>query len=176
MFSSLTLWNVGLRLDCTGSIVCLTGLSKGDQNVSVTISHWVVWWRLECHGSIVCLTWWVWGIPESNITVCLIGWSKGDWNVMVALVSLFPDKIFSPDISLTLSKIPDVALIAVKIPYISRFSIQVVTLVLVVRGRPECHCLTGWSKWDWNVMQHSSHWVVHIRLECHDITVSCHLH
>ena len=41
---------------------------------------------------------------------------------------LFPDKIFSADISLTFSKIPDISVIAVKFPDISRFSRQAVTL------------------------------------------------
>jgi len=37
-------------------------------------------------------------------------------------------RFFSPDISLTFSKIPDISLTAVKFPDISRFSSQVVTL------------------------------------------------
>jgi len=43
---------------------------------------------------------------------------------------LFPDKIF-PDMSLNFSKIPDISLTAVKFPDISRFSRQVVTLIIV---------------------------------------------
>ena len=41
---------------------------------------------------------------------------------------LFPDKIFSPDISLTFSKIPDISMTAVKFPDIARFSRQAVTV------------------------------------------------
>ena len=44
------------------------------------------------------------------------------------LRQLFPEKVFSPDISLIFSKIPDISLTAVKFPDISRFSRQVVTL------------------------------------------------
>jgi len=41
---------------------------------------------------------------------------------------LFPDEIFSHDISLTFSKIPDISQTAVKFPDISGFSRQVITL------------------------------------------------
>ena len=55
-----------------------------------------------------------------------------DANMQLTINSLrqiFPDKIFSPDISLTFSKIPDISLTAVKFPDIPRFSRQVVTLL-----------------------------------------------
>ena len=42
--------------------------------------------------------------------------------------TLFPDKIFFPDISLTVNIIPDISLTCSKFPDISRFSRQVVTL------------------------------------------------
>ena len=49
---------------------------------------------------------------------------------------LFPDEIFFPDNSVTVSKIPDISLTTVKFPDISRFSRQVVTL-LIVRNEQE---------------------------------------
>jgi len=48
-----------------------------------------------------------------------------DTNIQFTINSfrqLFPDKIFSPENSLILSKIPEISLTAVKFPDISRFS------------------------------------------------------
>ena len=43
----------------------------------------------------------------------------------------FPWQDFSPDISLTFSKIPDISLTAIKFPDISRLFRQVVTLIVI---------------------------------------------
>jgi len=64
-------------------------------------------------------------MPVPVLNTCI------DTNMQLTINSfrqLFPDKIFSPDISLIFSNFPYIFLTAVTFPDISSFSIQVVTL------------------------------------------------
>jgi len=80
-----------------------------------------MWNSLTVHGSrhVKCYSY------HASTSTCM------DTNMQLTINSfrqLFPDKIFSPDISLIFSKISDISLTAVKFPDISTFSRQVVTL------------------------------------------------